>query len=98
MSARYHKLKPALVAPVLRSDGSCPECANGGGRICAYHSAEGIRKDRAFWDSMGPRLAVARNAELSRIAARFEFESDEMLTWQEKAQAYLDTGHVSARY
>ena len=85
-----------LVAPTLRADGSCPLC--GGHGHCAYHSAEVDRKSREFWQSMRSRLAVARTAELSRIAARFEFESDQMLTWREKAELYERTGYVSARY
>lgn len=86
------------VAPAIRPDGSCPDCANGGGRICAYHSAEGIRKDREFWQSMRPRLEVARNAELWHIASRFEFETDQMQTWQQKAQRFIDAGMISPRF
>ena len=39
-----------------------------------------------------------RKTERDRIKGRFEFESDEFMTSEEKAILYLKTGHVSPRY
>lgn len=59
-------------------------------------------KERAAYDERCKAIASAANAlrrnELSRIAARFEFESDQYMTAEQKAERYLQTGQISPRY
>jgi hypothetical protein len=73
--------------PKPDKDGACPDCA--GGWMCAYHQ----RTTAADWEKRQARLKVAarvaRNAARDRIAARFELESDEFETADQKAERML---------
>jgi hypothetical protein len=52
-------------APTLRPDGSCPACHDGW--QCAWHSSEGIRRDRERSATLGRVLAVAHEHDIMRI-------------------------------
>ena len=86
-----------MTKPPTLSDGSCAECCGRSGP-CAYHSAEGIKRDRERSQALATAARGARAAELARIAARFEFESDQYATATEKAAAYLETGRIAPRF
>lgn len=84
----------ALVAPTLRPDGSCPACS--GGWSCPYHIAEGLRRD-AEQSALLRRVAAAqRENEIARVCSRFELESDERGTREEKAAEILGLDLCSA--
>ena len=72
-----------MKSPTLRSDGSCPACS--GGWTCSFHIAEGLRKDKENAATLRRVCESAKVNELARICARFELESDEMQTREEKA-------------
>ena len=76
--------------PLLRPDGSCPACV--GGWQCEYHQREGVRR---FQERERMLAIVARGIRARRIAdlcARYELESDEFQTREQKAEHILANG------
>lgn len=81
------KPKRPVVVPVMREDGSCPLCV--GGWLCLFHQEAAAQRDRDL-GAMLRRVAAAQHAnEIARVCARFELESDEGGTREEKAERYL---------
>lgn len=76
-----------LPEPVLRRDGSCPACM--GGNVCRWHQEDGLRRDREGMDNLRRVCASAHAHEIGRICARYELESDEGGTREEKAERIL---------
>ena len=73
--------------PTLRKDGSCSACC--GGWQCAWHQAEGVRRDRERGAMLRRISAVSWQYEIARVCSRFELESNEGGTREEKAERYL---------
>lgn len=73
--------------PKTRADGSCSACV--GGWQCAWHQAEGVRVDRERGEMLRAVSANARKYDIAHLCARFELESDEMTTREQKAEHYL---------
>ncbi len=86
-----------MTKPATLPDGTCRECCGRSGP-CAYHQAEGQRQWETKWRTVAAAARGARAAELARVAARFEFESDQFQTAEEKAAAYLKTGRIAPRF
>jgi hypothetical protein len=82
------KTKTHILAPKLRDDGSCPQCV--GGWQCAYHQQQGVAKDRMQSETIKLASESLRRAEISRVCARYELETDEAGTCEEKVQRILD--------
>lgn len=74
-------------APTLRPDGSCPACV--GGWKCVYHIERDAQRDRERSETLRRVCAGIREARIMEICARHELESDEFLTREQKAEAYL---------
>lgn len=76
-----------LVEPPRRVDGTCAACV--GGWLCKYHQ----QTTALHWNREQNRNAAmmirVRRDELHRIAARYELESDEFYTAEQKAEAIL---------
>lgn len=77
----------AVIAPVLRADGSCPACS--GGWVCAFHRSQGLRADRERSAMLRRVCAGIRANRIAEVCARFELESDEGGTREEKAARML---------
>lgn len=73
--------------PQLDKNGACPDCS--GGWMCAYHQ----RTTAAAWEkrqaAIRDAVRMARAAARDRIAARWELESDEFETADQKAERML---------
>lgn len=69
--------------------GRCEACLSGGGWQCEFHQAQGVRK----WNEQQATLASVaqsqRQAEIDRVCARHELESDEFMTAEQKAKTFL---------
>ena len=76
--------------PVLRADGSCPVCSSGW--VCAYHQEAGLRRDRERSAVLRRVCESMRAAEIGRVCARFELESDEFQTREQKAGRIIAGG------
>ncbi len=76
-------------APKLRPDGACPDCI--GGWLCAYHQRQGLDNDRKRSQAIKSAVRSLRNQELQRIMARYELESDEFLSAEQKAVAIMES-------
>jgi len=75
-------------APTMNADGSCPACLRSW-RQCDWHIAEGLRRDRER-SAMFARVCRRASAEeIARTCARYELESDEFQTREEKAERIL---------
>lgn len=72
----------------LNPDGTCPACI--GGWLCKFHQQEGLRIDAQRSQVIKQAVAGIRRAEIARTCARYELESDEMLTAEQKAVAILN--------
>jgi hypothetical protein len=82
--------------PAINSDGSCPECVKRCGS-CAWHQADGLRRDRANMANLARIVASAKHQTLLRICARHELESDEGGTAMKKAERiYKAQGHAAS--
>ena len=77
-----------MKAPILNADGSCPDCLRSW-RQCAWHIADGLREDRERSEMLRRVCAAQRADEIGRVCARYELESDEMQTREEKAEEIL---------
>jgi hypothetical protein len=73
--------------PLILSDGSCSACV--GGWQCAWHQNEGVRLDRERGAMLRRVSANSRQYEIARVCSRFELESDEGGTREEKAERYM---------
>lgn len=76
-----------LVKPETYPDGACKACA--GGWKCAYHIAEDAERDRQMSAVLRRACEGIRINRIARVCARFELESDEFLTREQKAEAML---------
>jgi hypothetical protein len=85
-----------MTKPTPRPDGTCTACQ--GGWLCRYHQEETQARWQRRQDAAANAASAARIAELARIAARFEFESDQFQTATEKAAEYLETGRIAPRF
>ena len=81
------KLPNTIPAPKPRDDGSCPQCI--GGWQCAYHQQQGIALDRSRSEAIKLASESLRRAEISRVCARYELETDEAGTCEDKALRIL---------
>ena len=77
-------------APTLRPDGSCPACI--GGWQCAFHQAEGVRRDREKYARLRDVCRIAAGRDIARVCLRYELESDEFSTREQKALAIMARG------
>ena len=70
--------------------GTCLDCVGrvGHGR-CAFHAAEDRQRERTFSALLQRTVEAMRADEIGRICARYELESDEMQTREEKAASIL---------
>ena len=80
------KIPKQIAAPVIRPDGSCTQC--GSGHQCAFHSQEGLRRDREMGATLRRVCASYKANEIARICATHEIESDEFFTREEKAAQF----------
>jgi len=85
-----------LVAPILRSDGSCPCCANGSGSVCAWHRQEAAKQDLAFGRKIRRTVYAMRSQEVARLCSMHEIESDEAGSREDKASRMLGVESFSA--
>ena len=76
-----------LVKPDTYPDGACKACV--GGWKCAFHIAEDEERERRMSDVLRQAVAGIRATRIARVCARFELESDEFLTREQKAEAML---------
>jgi hypothetical protein len=74
-------------APKLRADGSCPQCV--GGWQCAYHQQQGVVADKLRSEAIRLASESLRRAEISRVCARYELETDEAGTREDKAHKVI---------
>jgi len=70
--------------------GACTACR--GGWLCQWHKDEGLRKDAERSAVLRRVCQSIREAEIARVCSRFELESDEGGTREEKASRYLESG------
>jgi hypothetical protein len=82
--------------PPTGTRGECLECAGRG--VCEWHAAQGRVQDHNRSEAIRSLLQHERAKERARICARFEFESDEYHTAEEKADLYKTTGTILPRY
>jgi len=76
-------------APTMNPDGSCPKCLFAGGWHCEWHQAEAVRRCRER-SAMAARVCRrATDEDIARTCARYELESDEFQTREEKAERIL---------
>lgn len=68
----------------------CPECAKLGGWQCEPCMERGVRRDREKGELCRRVAAQAKRDKVERICSRFELESDEMMTREEKALDFLN--------
>lgn len=74
--------------PTLNPDGSCPLCL--GGWLCSWHQQDGLRRDREQAATLRQVAANIRQARIESICARYELESDEGGTAEQKAAKLLE--------
>ena len=77
-----------LAKPGQYPDGACMACA--GGWKCAYHIQEDAIADRKRSELLRSVAAGIAQTRIYRVCARFELESDEMATREEKAAVCRD--------
>jgi len=92
------RLSNNVVEPAKLADGTCLACVERGGWLCEYHQQAGLVADRKRAQVV--RLAVQglQRAELERICARYELESDQFATAAEKAEQVANGGPIPPRY
>lgn len=83
-------LKCEAAKPALRSDGTCSACA--GGWLCQFHKEETGRNEAQRAETLKHAAHAARQAEICRVCARYELESDEFFTREEKAISLIGRG------
>ena len=90
LNMRNHKpiTKPVLSKPALRSDGTCSACL--GGNLCRFCQEEGLKRDRELSRVLARAVVGIRETRIARVCSRFELESDEFLTREQKAQQMLE--------
>lgn len=69
------------------SSGRCMTCI--GGNLCKFCSADNAKQDRERSAVLASAAADIRCNRIARVCARFELESDEGGTREEKAAAIL---------
>lgn len=84
---RANKPIAKLVRPDTYPDGACKACV--GGWKCAFHIAEDAERDRRMADVLRQAVAGIRQTRIARVCSRFELESDEFLTREQKAELML---------
>lgn len=75
--------------PALLADGSCSACVLGGGWQCKFHQEELAALDRERAAMFKRVAAHVRASRIESICARYELESDEFQTREQKALAFL---------
>lgn len=78
----------------FRQDGSCSTCL--GGNLCRHCSADSAKRDAIFSRVLQQAAAGIRENRIARVCSRFELESDEFLTREQKACAMLATNPALA--
>lgn len=76
-----------LVNPGTYSNGACRGCA--GGNKCAWHIEEDAKRDLQWSKELSRICGHIKQARIERVYSRFELESDEMATREEKAESML---------
>ena len=76
-----------LVKPDFYPDGACKACA--GGWKCAFHIAEDAEREKRRHEVLRRTVAGIQQTRIYRVCARFELESDEFLSREQKAEAML---------
>lgn len=76
-----------LVKPDAYPDGACKACV--GGWKCAFHIEQDAERDRQWSATLRQTVAGIQQTSIYRVCARFELESDEFLTREQKAEAML---------
>lgn len=87
-------MSTVMNTPKYDASGACVDCY--GGWMCAYHQADGLRRDRAKVLALSGLSESIRRGKLARIASRFELESDEGGTALEKAARMVSRGECVA--
>lgn len=81
------KPKPALVEPETYPDGACKACL--GGNKCDWHIERDAENDRKRSEMLRRVCAGIRANEIGRVCSRYELESDEFMTREQKAEALI---------
>lgn len=71
----------------FRPDGSCALCS--GGWLCKVCQADNAERERRQSATIAAAARGIRATRIARVCARFELESDEMATREQKAAAML---------
>ncbi len=77
-----------IETPTYYDDGACKLCLGKG--LCDYHKIEGVKRDKIKSSILRSSAVAARIANIDYICARYELESDELFTADEKAISILD--------
>jgi hypothetical protein len=77
-----------LCEPAKTSDGACSACVAGACR-CEFHANRDAEREAAFSAVLQRCAASVRSYAIAATCARFELESDEFLTREEKAAGII---------
>lgn len=88
------RTKPRISKPAIDARGACLACASNGGWVCDWHKEESAQRDRDL-SAMFVRVSASNKANrIAEVCSRFELESDEMLTREEKAELMIQRGQA----
>ena len=76
-----------MTAPRENKDGSCPNCM-ADYSSCKFHRMADDLREKNLRETIRGIVAHSKAERLGRICAKYELESDEMMTREEKAAAY----------